>query len=472
MARQAKSVRAGTITSSALQPVPRSKRDLKREAIIAAAKDLFFSEGYDQTSMNDIVARVGGSKATLYSHFSSKDELLLALVEHMTQPAIAEALSIDPAHDFTKFLRALGRITMHWLTSTDIVGMQRLAASEAIRFPEFGRTYYEQGIVPGLQQGAQLFKAAMDRGALRQADPLVAINQFVEMCTGWMWRRQIWNIDPAPSRDEIGARVDAAVETFMHGYATQNLPRRKIAKTRSGAKNTSSNAGLTVIATAVAREPKSRRELKRESIIVAAKDLFFKRGYAGVSMNDIVALVGGSKETLYGHFPSKQALLFAVVQDIESGHTLEFGGVNNAPVAQGPEQAFDECQFWLTGFGRTAVARLTSYEFISLQRLAAGEASQLPEVGKIFFEAGVTPAFAQFVGYFADAMERGVLRDASPALAAEHFIEMCTGWLMRRVIWGISPPPSEAQIAAEVDAAVEVFLLGYGTPNNSNQHKS
>ena len=47
-----------------------SRKDRKRAEIVAIAQDLFFREGYAGTSMSQIAAAVGGSKATLYNHFT------------------------------------------------------------------------------------------------------------------------------------------------------------------------------------------------------------------------------------------------------------------------------------------------------------------------------------------------------------------------------------------------------------------
>ena len=56
------------------------KRKQKREEIISTAERLFFSEGYDNVSMNDIAKDVGMSKATLYLYFDNKDSLFFAVV--------------------------------------------------------------------------------------------------------------------------------------------------------------------------------------------------------------------------------------------------------------------------------------------------------------------------------------------------------------------------------------------------------
>jgi AcrR family transcriptional regulator len=60
--------------------VPRLAGDA-REEIKAAALDLFTTRGYGQTSLREVAESLGISKAALYYHFSSKDDLLAALIE-------------------------------------------------------------------------------------------------------------------------------------------------------------------------------------------------------------------------------------------------------------------------------------------------------------------------------------------------------------------------------------------------------
>jgi TetR/AcrR family transcriptional regulator, mexJK operon transcriptional repressor len=198
--------------------------------------------------------------------------------------------------------------------------------------------------------------------------------------------------------------------------------------------------------------PSNRRDRKRAAIIAAAKDLFFREGYAGASMAQITARVGGSKATLYSHFRSKEELLVAVVQDmIVPSHMLLEGGP--CPSA--------DFRFWLHWLGCRTVRRLTSYEFLSIQRLATAEALRFPEIGRIYYEAGASPFYDFIARFFTDAMEGGVLRRSDPRVAAELFIEMCAGWLMRRALWNIGPEPTEADIESNVQAAVGVFMDGY-----------
>lgn len=204
----------------------------------------------------------------------------------------------------------------------------------------------------------------------------------------------------------------------------------------------------------------ARRNKKRAEIVAIAKKIFFEEGYAGASMAQIAARVGGSKATLYNHYPSKQELFLAVVKAVAEQQPLA------APLtaAQIKAATKDAAAFrkWLAQFGADSLKRLTSYELLSLQRLSAAEAARLPEVGRAFFDGYVAPVFSQFAPVFAAAMQNGIIRRSAPEQVAEHFSELCLGWMLRNAIWGLKPPPSDAEISAYVKAGVTAFLDGYG----------
>lgn len=65
---------------------------IRRKEILDAAEELFGTKGYEQTTTNDIMHKVGIAKGTLYYHFTSKEEILDALLERMGRRMIAKAL--------------------------------------------------------------------------------------------------------------------------------------------------------------------------------------------------------------------------------------------------------------------------------------------------------------------------------------------------------------------------------------------
>ena len=69
-----------------------------RQRILDTALDLFIERGYDKTSLREIAERVGVTKAALYYHFSSKEEIIRTLVQPLFDQMgpLAEALSSRP----------------------------------------------------------------------------------------------------------------------------------------------------------------------------------------------------------------------------------------------------------------------------------------------------------------------------------------------------------------------------------------
>ena len=72
----------------------RVKSEARRQAIIDVAKEAFCRQGFEATSMSEIASRVGGSKATLYNYFRSKEEIFIAVME--SSATAQAALTTEP----------------------------------------------------------------------------------------------------------------------------------------------------------------------------------------------------------------------------------------------------------------------------------------------------------------------------------------------------------------------------------------
>ena len=70
---------------------------LRESAIVEAMYHLLVQKGYTATSMDDVAAQVGISKATLYLHFKSKTELTLKVIVQHMEEAEANIRSLDPS---------------------------------------------------------------------------------------------------------------------------------------------------------------------------------------------------------------------------------------------------------------------------------------------------------------------------------------------------------------------------------------
>src|SRR5918993_1503260 len=122
------------------------KREIRREAILEAARDLFLEKGYEATTLNDIVGRSGGSLATLYEMFEGKPGLLRALVGDrcaQISEAIDRAVSADQPP--RQALRQIAEYIFKKITAPKARGWWRGGAPQ----PERGRILYEGGPANG-----------------------------------------------------------------------------------------------------------------------------------------------------------------------------------------------------------------------------------------------------------------------------------------------------------------------------------
>ena len=97
--------------------------------------------------------------------------------------------------------------------------MFRLCVAECDRFPELGQRFYNSGPAVVRREMAGYFETAVARGQLRMEDPLLAADQFGELCKGDVWLRLTFGIIDRISQAEIDRVVDSAVDMFLARYA-------------------------------------------------------------------------------------------------------------------------------------------------------------------------------------------------------------------------------------------------------------
>jgi AcrR family transcriptional regulator len=195
-------------------------RDVRRQAILDIARGVFMQDGFAASSMSSIAARVGGSKATLYNYFSSKEELFVAMVQDQCDRNHAILFDFDAGGgDFIEALRRLGERFVRLMISDEMLAMHRLVIAEAGRFPELGRTLYEAGPKRGHARLSAFLRDEMDRNGLRADDMDRAAAQLMDLCLTDLYRQRLWNVRGAPTAEEVRANVDEALRTFIAAHS-------------------------------------------------------------------------------------------------------------------------------------------------------------------------------------------------------------------------------------------------------------
>ena len=199
----------------------------KREAIVSAAAELFQELGYERASMNELVKRMGGSKATLYGYFPSKEDLFAAVVRSiatsdLSNATIALQQAIQRNANMRDALTQFGAGLLQVLANDrSALAIYRMVMGEAGR-SEVGKAFYEAGPAGSLKLLAELLKVFMDRGELREADPHVCALQLTALVTAEVNPR-LYQRDPAKvSKANIQRMSEHAVGTFLFGVAPRN----------------------------------------------------------------------------------------------------------------------------------------------------------------------------------------------------------------------------------------------------------
>jgi TetR/AcrR family transcriptional repressor of mexJK operon len=207
--------------------IPEEKRsDRKHRLIVEAAAEVFLQQGYDGTSMDEIAAKAGVSKQTVYKHFADKErlftEIVLATTDQVDQVVRLVTTTLADTHDVQKDLGRLGREFVSALMDPQLLRLRRLVIANADRMPDLGRTWYEQGFERVLATLATCFQRLAQQRLLRLEDPLMAAHHFVGLLL-WIPINQAMFTGSVHQRTQadLDRYADAAVRAFLGAYGAE-----------------------------------------------------------------------------------------------------------------------------------------------------------------------------------------------------------------------------------------------------------
>ncbi|WP_395688997.1 TetR/AcrR family transcriptional regulator [Caenimonas koreensis] len=157
------------------------KRERRKEArpgeLLEAALDLFVEKGFAATRAEEVAARAGVSKGTLFLYFPSKEELFKAVVRENISGRFREWN--DEFKSFEGSTADLVRFCMKtwWdrVGATRASGITKLIISEARNFPDIAAFYHDEVIKPGNDLMRRILQRGVDRGEFQVADMDYAI---------------------------------------------------------------------------------------------------------------------------------------------------------------------------------------------------------------------------------------------------------------------------------------------------------
>jgi AcrR family transcriptional regulator len=200
-----------------------TRRKEERPAeLMAAALDLFVERGFAATRLDDVAARAGVSKGTLYLYFSSKEELFKAVIRSGIVPLIEQGERLHEEHRGPAG-ELLRKIVFSWwqsVGSSKLGGIPKLMFSECRNFPEIGQFYFEEVISRSYRLIERVMERGMSSGEFRRMDANYATRLAVApLVLLLLWR---YSFDFCDSKNvEAEKYLEQHMDVFIHGLVTQ-----------------------------------------------------------------------------------------------------------------------------------------------------------------------------------------------------------------------------------------------------------
>ena len=193
-----------------------------RQEILEASLELFSFQGFEATSVSQIADAVGIRKASLYSHFESKQAILDALVEEVLEQYAARSLFAHPRWDSLpgtpdEAVRMIAGQLRYILHDPTVSRARKLLVIEQFRNAELAQMQTRQNYADVLAYFTELVKRLGARGVLREDNPELMAAQLCLPITVWI------NLcDREPEREaEIMELVERHIRQFFRLYAPE-----------------------------------------------------------------------------------------------------------------------------------------------------------------------------------------------------------------------------------------------------------
>ncbi len=215
-------------------------RDADKDAnILLAAAQLFLSEGYLATSMDDIASAAQVAKLTLYKRYPSKEALFVAVINDKCQHYLPDSLFAPPKQEMAKqeltkqklakqdgpqqILYKIGLALMTLIMSDDAIRLYRMMGSEAEHNPKMTKLFYDTGPARVKHMLGEQLQRLHQLGMLHVPDTKQARDFFAALFSGSeLYMRRMLNLDGPADAKTIERHVRAGVKTFIRAYSADS----------------------------------------------------------------------------------------------------------------------------------------------------------------------------------------------------------------------------------------------------------
>jgi TetR/AcrR family transcriptional regulator len=201
----------------------RTKHARRKEArpgeLLSAALDLFVAKGFAATRAEEVAAKAGVSKGTLFLYFKSKEELFEAVVRENIGNQISEGMAQIDSFEGTTTEMLKFAMFAWWerVGNTKASGISKLVMSEASNFPALANFYQETVVKPGRQLIRTILQRGVDRGEFRTLNMDYAVYSVIApLMFLTMWKHSLGACSlEAPIDPE--SYINSQADIIIHG---------------------------------------------------------------------------------------------------------------------------------------------------------------------------------------------------------------------------------------------------------------
>lgn len=197
----------------------------KRHTVLQSAEELFLTNGFNGTSMDEVAIHAGVSKQTVYNQFANKASLFIEIVQSMTAQAAKRVQNEmrEPKNlaEVAVELKGHAERLLTIVMTPRLLRLRRLVIAEADRFPELGRALYDGGpgrAIAGLVVSLQRW-ASRDLLSIQEAR--IAATQFNWLVMGEPINQAMFRPDYVMPKAERDQHIEHAVRVFIAAYRTK-----------------------------------------------------------------------------------------------------------------------------------------------------------------------------------------------------------------------------------------------------------
>lgn len=191
---------------------------LKQQKIIDVASQLFLEQGFDRTSLDQVIEQCGGSKQTLYRYFGDKQGLLKAVIsDRIEQVKIAFQFQTDSSDSLQQQLNQFGLAYLNTILSANVLNIYRIILIESQRDNSLALFFLQHGPYKMSHHLAEFLQRQMEQGNLRTHDPALTCNHLLSLLKGEYQQEALLGMPPK-SAQALRQGVEQAVHCFLTGY--------------------------------------------------------------------------------------------------------------------------------------------------------------------------------------------------------------------------------------------------------------